>query len=168
MSYYIPQEGSWRDVSSPPDPPYLNVDTAAATLHFVGGPDASVQISGAPVDPAADTIHTVTSVASSFREGAPLCAVYVRDRTLDVEDRRGADSRSSHAEGVAQLRSALDEILIPVYIDDAIEEVSETVDGPVVIHTVQHENGRDAPPTYFRTAAFQDGELLLETEHGTL
>jgi hypothetical protein len=69
---------------------------------------------------------------------------------------------------VDQLRSALDEILIPVYIDDAIEEMSETVDGLLVIHTVQHDDGRDAPHTYFRTAVFQDGDLLLEAEDGAL
>jgi hypothetical protein len=168
MSYYVPQNETWAEASSPPDPPYLNVDTEAATLHFVGDTDASVRVAGAPIDPSADTIHTVSSVASSFREGAPLCAIYVRGQDLDVEDRRSPDAPSSHADAVDQLRSALDEILIPVYIDDAIEEMSETVDGLLVIHTVQHDDGRDAPHTYFRTAVFQDGDLLLEAEDGAL
>jgi hypothetical protein len=168
MRYYVPQDPSWTEASSPPDPPYLTVDAEAATLQFMGGPDASVRVAGAPVDPSADTIHTVSSVAPSFREGAPLCAIYVRGQDLDVEDRRSSDAPSSYADAVERLRSALEEILIPVYIDDAIEEMSETVDGLLVIHTVQHDDGRDASHTYFRTAVFQDGELLLETEDGTL
>ncbi|MEF8817091.1 MAG: hypothetical protein V5A58_09895, partial [Salinibacter sp.] len=86
----------------------------------------------------------------------------------DVEDRRTTDAPPSHAEALRQLRSALDEILIPVYIDDAIEEISEGGDGLFVLHTVQHGDGRDAPPTYFRVAIFRDGNLVLETEHGSL
>lgn len=168
MSYYVLRNGDWTEISSAPDPPYVEVDEEAATLHFFSSPDASVQFTGAPVDPDADTIHTVMRITPSFREGAALCAIYVRGTDLDLEDRRSTDAPSSHAKALDQLRSALDEIMIPVYIDDAIEDISETVDGFVALHTVQHDNGRDAPHTYFRTAIFQDGGLLLEEESGTL
>ncbi|WP_103030486.1 hypothetical protein [Salinibacter altiplanensis] len=168
MSYYVPQKEEWRAVSSQPDPPYVEVDAETATLHVVGGTEASVQLDGAPVDPSADTLHTVSTVPPSLQEGAPLCALYVRGQDLDVEDRRTAEAPSSHADVLDQLRSALDEILIPVYIDDAIEEVSEGNDDVFVLHTVQHDDGRGAPPTYFRVAIFRDGDLVLETEHGSL
>jgi len=168
MSHYAPGDGNWKEYTSLPAPPYLEVDDKTATLRFVSGPDASVEFTGAPVDPDADTIHTVMWADPSLREGAPLCAIYVRGTDLDLEDRRTTDAPSSHANALDQLRSALNEIMIPVYIDDAIEEMSETVDGLLALHTVQHDDGRDAPFTYFRTAVFQNGELLLEEEFGTL
>lgn len=168
MSYYVPQNEEWTKTSSPPDPPCLNVEAETATLHFVGDSDSSVEVTGAPVDPAADTIHTVTVVAPSLRAGAPLCALYVRGTDLDVEDRRAPDAPPAHADALEQLRSALDEILVPVYIDDALEEIGDAIDGLLVLHTVQHDDGRDAPPTYFRVAIFEAGNLVLETEHGTL
>ncbi|WP_263840418.1 hypothetical protein [Salinibacter sp.] len=168
MSYYVSQNEQWTETSSLPNPPYLDVDAEAAALDFVGGPDASVEVTGAPVDPAADTVHTVATVDPSLRKGSPLGALYVRDTDLDVEDRRAPDAPPAHADALDQLRSALDEIMIPVYIDDAIEELGEPLDGLLVLHTVQHDDGRDAPPTYFRAAIFEDGNLVLETEHGTL
>ncbi|WP_263808057.1 hypothetical protein [Salinibacter sp.] len=168
MSYYVPHQDAWTEASSPPEPPYLDVDAETATLHFVGGPDASVDVTGAPVDPSADTIHTVTVVDPSLRVGAPLCALYVRGTTLDVEDRRAPDAPPAQADALDQLRSALDEILVPVYIDDALEEIGDTLDGLLVLHTVQHDDGRAAPPTYVRVAIIQDGDLVLETEHGAL
>jgi len=168
MNYFAPRGGDWTNISSPPDPPYVEVDEETATLRFVSGPDVSVELTGAPVDPDADTIHTVTRIAPSLREGAALCAIYVRGTDLDLEDRRSTDAPSSHANALDHLRSALDEIMIPVYIDDAIEEMSEAVDGLIAIHTVQPDTGRDASHTYFRTAVFQDGELLFEQESGTL
>jgi len=168
MSYHALRDGNWTEMSSAPDPPYIEVDQETATLHFVNGSDSSVHFTGAPVDPDADTIHTVMRVDPSLRECAPLCAIYVQGTNLDLEDRRSTDAPSSHADALDQLRSALDEIMIPVYIDDAIEEISETLDGLIALHTVQHDDGRDAPSTYFRTSVFQDGELLFEQESGTL
>ncbi|WP_263788632.1 hypothetical protein [Salinibacter grassmerensis] len=168
MPHYVPQADEWAEASSPPNPPYLTVDPETATLRFVGGPEAAVPVPGAPVDPAAGTVHTVVTVDPSLRTSAPLCALYVREDNIDVEDRRSPDAPQAHADALDQLRSALDEILIPVYIDDAIEELDNTVDGLLVLHTVQHDDGRDAPPTYFRAALFRDGHLVLETEHGAL
>ena len=169
MSHYVFRNGDWTEADSDAvDPPYVEVDEDTATLYFVGEPDASVRLAGAPVDPDADTIHTLMTVDAALRRSAPLCALYVRGTDLDLEDRRSADAPSSHAEALDQLRSALDEIMIPVYIDDAVEKMSETVDGLIALHTVQHDDGRDAPHTYFRIAVFEDGDLLFEEEAGTL
>jgi len=169
MRYFAPRNGTWNETDAPPDaPPYIQVDEGAATVDFVGAPDDPVRLAGAPVDPDADTIHTVMAVDASLDQGYPLCAVYVRGQSLDVEDRRPAGAPPAHANAVDQLRSALDEILIPVYIDDALEEMSEGLDGLATLHTAQYDDGPEAAPTYFRVSVVDDGSLLLEAEHGSL
>lgn len=169
MRHYVPHDGNWTEADSDAvNPPYVKVDEDTATLYLIGEADAPVQLTGAPIDPDADTIHTLMNVDAALRRSAPLCAIYVRGADLDLEDRRSTDAPSSHAEALDQLRSALDEIMIPVYIDDAVEKMSETVDGLIALHTVQHDDGRDAPHTYFRIAGFEDGDLLFEEESGTL
>lgn len=169
MRYFSIHDAPWTETESPPDaPPYLQVDAETATVELIGGDDSPIRLTGAPVDPDADTIHTVMAVDASLAQSYPLCAVYVRGQLLDIEDRRPADAPPAHADAVAQLRSALDEILIPVYIDDAIEEVSTGLDGLMLLHTAQYDDGPDAPPTYFRISAVEDEQLLLEAEHGSL
>jgi hypothetical protein len=167
--YFVSRDDTWIEVdASPGAPPYITVQAASPAVHFVGDPDAPVRLTGAPVDPAADTIHTVFCIDASLREGHPLCAVYVRGRDLDLEDRRPPDAPPSFGDAVETIRSALDEILVPVYIDDAIEEASKALDGVVALHTAQYEEGQDASCTYFRTSLFRDGSLLLEAEEGSL
>jgi hypothetical protein len=169
MLYFVPQNGDWTETeTSPGAPPYVEVDPDASSVRFVGLHDESYRLTGAPVDPSADTIHTVAAIDSTLAHGHPLSAVYVRDRTLDVEDRRPPDAPAAHADAVDRLRSALDEILIPVYIDDAVMEAGEPLDGLLALHTVQYDDGADAPCTYFRTSLFGGEELLLEVERGTL
>ena len=169
MLYFVPQNGDWTETeTSPGVPPYVEVDPDASSVRFVGLHDESYRLTGAPVDPSADTIHTVAAIDSTLAHGHPLSAVYVRDRTLDVEDRRPPDAPAAHADAVDRLRSALDEILIPVYIDDAVIETGESLNGLLALHTVQYDDGTDAPCTYFRTSLFGGEELLLEVERGTL
>lgn len=169
MLYFVPQNGDWTETeTSPGGPPYVEVDPDASSARFVGLHDESYRLTGAPVDPSADTIHTVAAIDSTLAHGHPLSAVYVRDRTLDVEDRRPPDAPAAHADAVDRLRSALDEILIPVYIDDAVMETGESLNGLLALHTVQYDDGTDAPCTYFRTSLFGGEELLLEVERGTL
>lgn len=168
MRYYTPKNGSWTETKTTPDaPPHIEVDPDAPATRFVG-PDGSYRLSGAPVDPSADTIHTIAVIAPDLSHGHSLSAVYVRDRALDVEDRRPPDAPAAHADAVDRLRSALDEILIPVYIDDAVVEAGENLDGLLALHTVQHDDGAEAPYTYFRTSVFDGDELLLEVERGAL
>jgi hypothetical protein len=38
----------------------------------------------------------------------------------------------------------------------------------VILQTVQHDDGPDAPPTYVRVALFEEGTLQMEAEHGAL
>jgi len=168
MQYFQSQPTGWTATDSrPDDAPYVEIDEAAPSVRFVGASGDEYELTGAPVDPSADTIHTVALVDLEQGQGTPLCAIYVHDRTLDLEDRRSPDAPPAQADTLDQLRSALDEILIPVYIDDALEEVSEGIEKAVAIHTVQYANTPDTP-SYVRTAVVRDGELLLEAERGEL
>jgi hypothetical protein len=58
--------------------------------------------------------------------------------------------------------------MIPVYIDDVIGDLSETLSGLVVLHTAQYESDDAEAWTYFRTSVFEDGDLALEAERGAL
>jgi len=168
MRHFAPADASWSEVSAPPDPPYLQFDPEAPAVSIVGSNDTAAELAGAPVDPNADTIHTLTVVNPSSLAVEPLCGVYVQGQTLDLEDRRSPEGPAAHADALDHLRSALDEILIPVYIDDAITEATDTLDGWIVLQTVRHDDGPDAPPTYVRVGLFEQGTLQLEAEHGTL
>lgn len=168
MPYIRPHPTDWSDVNAPPgEPPYLEISETPPEIHVIGTSD-TYQLSGAPVDPSADTIHTVAVVDPHTGRGAPLCAIYVQDRALDLEDRRPSDAPSVHANAVDRLRSALDEILIPVYIDDALQESSQGLEDAVLLHTVQYDAGPDAAATYFRMSAMQDETLRYEWERGSL
>lgn len=168
MPYYAPDEDAWAPVSaSPSEPPYLEIEEEAPTLRFFGE-DETVLLKGAPARSADTTIHTVAIVDASLNDGLELCALRAEGQDLTVEDRRPPDARTRYADAFEQLQSALDEILVPVYIDDAIEEVSDSVEGLVVVHTAQYE----APPaegcSYFRASVFRAGTHLLEAERGAL
>ena len=167
MRYFAPADDSWSEVPSAPSPPYLRLDPEAPAVSFVGPQEAVAELSAAPVDPDADTIHTLSVVDPSFIP-QPLCAVYVQGQTLDLEDRRSTDAPDAYADALDHLRSALDEILIPVYIDDAITETTETLDGWIVLQTVQYDAPPPAAPTYLRVALFEQGALRMEAEHGAL
>jgi len=168
MRYFAPTDESWHEVSHAPDPPYLQFEPEAPSISIVGSDDTTAALAGAPVDPDADTIHTLTVVDPSSLTAEPLCAVYVQGQTLDLEDRRSPGAPAAHADALDQLRSALDEILIPVYVDDAITEATDAIDGWVVLQTVRHDDGPEAPPSYVRVALFEEGTLQLEAEHGAL
>lgn len=168
MPYYVPDDDAWREVSDPPpDAPYLDIDDNAPSLRFAKNGD-SFQLTGAPARTPDETVHTLAILEASLSTGLELCALRAEGQDLTVEDRRPPGARTRYADAFEQLQSALDEILVPVYIDDALEEVSESIDGLVVVHTAQYE----APPadgcTYFRTSAFQSGNHLFETERGAL
>ncbi|MFP4227699.1 MAG: hypothetical protein ACLFTE_02600 [Salinivenus sp.] len=168
MPYIRPHADDWVEVdSSPNEAPYIEISEAPPEVHIIGASD-TYSLSGAPVDPSADTIHTLAVVNPDTGRGSPLCAVYVQDRTLDVEDRRPPDSPPAHADAVDRLRSALDEILIPVYIDDALHKVSQGLDDALLLHTVQYDDGPEAAPTYFRVSAVQKDTLQFELERGAL
>ncbi len=168
MSYYAPDEDTWSEVSEAPEnPPYLEIDEESAILRFVG-PSEVFQLEGAPACAADETVHTVALLDASLADGLVLCALRADGQDLTVEDRRPSNARTRYEEAFDQLQSALDEILIPVYIDDALEEISESVDGFVALHTAQYASPPTDENTYFRTSLLQDGALLLEEERGAL
>lgn len=168
MRYYNPRDGAWTETSEAPEEvPYVEVDEESPAVRFVG-PKGAVPLSGAPARSATETVHTVAVVAPSLSDGTTLCALRAEGEDLTIEDRRPPEARTEFADAFNQLQSALDEILIPVYIDDAIEELSETVDGLVALHTAQYADPPHASCTYFRTSVFEAGTLLLEAERGAL
>lgn len=168
MTYYIPDDESWTEAAeSPADSPHLAIDPEAPALQFVGR-SASFRVDGAPARTADETVHTVALLGPSLDTGMVLCALRAEGQDLTVEDRRPPEARGRHAEAFDQLQSALDEILVPVYIDDALEEISESVDPFVALHTAQYASPPRDDNTYFRTSLFQDGVLLLEEERGAL
>jgi hypothetical protein len=167
MSFYSPTGDPWPSSDAPPDPPYIHIPEDAPTIAFVGPTDTPNRVTGAPPRATADTIHTVVGIDPELRSGTPLCAVYVDGQDLSVDDLRPEAAAPTYDGAVDQLRSALREILIPVYIDDAIEEVSESVEGLLALHTAQYE-GPESACSYFRTSVFRDGSLLLEEEWGAL
>lgn len=168
MRYYVPGNDDWTFVPEPPaDPPYFVVDEEAPAVQFVQSSN-SFFVEGAPARANDETVHTVALVDPSAANGLVLCALRAVGEDLTVEDRRPADARTQHADPFQQLQSALDEILIPVYIDDAVEEISESVTELVVLHTAQYDDPPNGSASYFRTSVFRDGSLLLEAERGSM
>lgn len=169
MSYYTPDNDTWTSVSDRPDPPYIHVHEEAPEVEFVGGPGGSFRLDGATPQPGADTTHTVASVDHDVQAGAVLCVLHVEQNRIEVDDRRPADGPTRCGdEPFDGFQAALDEILIPVYLDDAVETLSGGVDGLVAIHTAQYDDRVDRSCTYFRTSVFEDETLLLEEERGSL
>jgi hypothetical protein len=169
MSYYVADEETWTTVSNSPDPPYIHVREEAPQVAFVGDAESPFLLDGATPQPGADTTHTVAAVDADLQAGSVLCALHVEANRLDVEDRRSSDGQTRCGDAPFEdFRAALDEIVIPVYLDDAVETLSDGVDGLVAIHTAQYDDRVDRTCTYFRTAVFQDETLLLEEERGSL
>ena len=168
MRYCVPENDSWSFVSeTPADPPYFAVDEETPAVQFVQ-PSNSFVLEGAPARAKDETVHTVALVDPSAASGLVLCALRAVGEDLTVEDRRPADARTQHADPFQQLQSAIDEILIPVYIDDAIEEISESVTELVILHTAQYDDPPKGSASYFRTSVFRNGSLVLEAEWGSM
>ena len=168
MSYFAPSNDDWTAVPDRPQPPYIEIENDRPVVHFVGDSESQFELSGAPARSGTETVHTVAIIAPSLTEGFTLCALRAEDHDLTVEDRRPPDARPRFADAFEQLQSALDEILVPVYIDDALDEVSESIEGIVAVHTAQYGSPPQSDCTYFRTAALRDGSLLFEAERGSL
>jgi len=169
MSYYVPTDDAWTSVSNEPSPPYIQVPDDTPEVHFVGGPDETFRLTGATPQPGVGTTHTVATLNADLHSGSLLCALHARENDIDLDDRRSDESPSRVSEDAFEhFRGALDDILIPVYLDDAIETLSEHVEGLVAIHTAQYDDRVENSCTYFRTSVFENGTLLLEDERGSL
>jgi len=138
MSYFAPHDDTWTEVPKRPTPPFIEVTDDRPVVCFVGPPESKFELSGAPARSVEETVHTVAIVNDALTEALTLCALRANDQDLTVEDRRPPQARTQFADAFERLQSALDEILIPVYIDDALEEVSESVDGLVAVHTAEY------------------------------
>lgn len=168
MPYFAPHDEAWTEVSESPEPPFIEVSSDRPTVHFVGDAETTFDVPGAPARTSAETVHTVAIVDDALTDGLTLCALRAENHDLTVEDRRPSEARTRFADAFDQLQSALDEIMIPVYIDDALDEVSESVEALVAVHTAEYASPPQTNCTYFRTAVFRDGTLLLEAERGSL
>ncbi len=167
MSYYVDDDGPWTAVSSP-SPPYIHVPEDAPEVAFVGDPEGSFRLEGATPQPGADTTHTVGIIDADLQLGSVVCALHVEENRITVDDRRSGSEPRCRDDAFEAFQAALDEILIPVYLDDAVETLSDDVDGLVAIHTAQYDDRVDRTCTYFRTSVFENETLLLEEERGSL
>ena len=169
MSYYVADNEAWRSVSDPSSPPYIHIPQDTPEVNFVGAPGASYRLNGATPRPGADTTHTVAVIEDDLQSGSVVCAIHVEKHRVEVDDRRSPnDTPRCEDDAFERFRSALDEILIPVYLDDAVETLSEPLDGLIAIHTAQYDDRVERSCTYFRTSVFHDKTLLLEEERGSL
>lgn len=173
MAWYTLQDDSWSQQSSPPPGGFcLHVraeNTGAPEVRALADGQEFFHLSGVTPRPTADTTHTVARIDPDTATGVRLFAVHADGRDLTFEDRRPDDHRRDRTEQALQhARSSLNEILVPVYIDDVIEELSERVSGLVALHTAQYEDEKSTSWTYFRTSVFDDGDLALEEEYGSI
>lgn len=173
MPVYVSRDDQWTTISAPSDRDVaIEVtsdsalpDTPRVVVHHRG--DRTFTLQNRAVPSGGETIHTVAGVDLDTGAGTMLFAVRVEDGEQRFDDLRPSDAPAAYDDAMMQgVRADLDEILIPVYIDDAIETVSEDAPGVVVLHTARFDDhGRC---TYFRTSAFRNGSLLFEDEVGAL
>lgn len=173
MSTYAQQDGRFAEVPSPPDD-VLSIQVQAPEdgrepeVRVLSGGTEVFLLSGAPPRPDTDTTHTVAHLDPERRRGTVLFAVHAADNDLLFEEQADEGPDDVTADDLDHVRSALNEILIPVYIDDVVSDLSERAPGLFVLHTVQVEDDQSPPWTYFRTSVFTDGDLAIEDEWGAL
>ena len=173
MSTYARQDDRFAEVPSPPDDG-LSIqvqapqDGRAPEVRVLSDGTEVFRLSGAPPRPDTDTTHTVAHVDPERRRGTVLFAVHAADNDLLFEEQADERPGGIDPEDLDHVRSALNEILIPVYIDDVVSDLSDRAPGLFVLHTVQVEDEQDPPWTYFRSSVFTDGDLALEDEWGAL
>lgn len=173
MSTYAQQDGRFAEVPSPPDDA-LSIQVQAPEdgrepeVRVLSGGAEVFLLSGAPPRPDTDTTHTVAHLDPERRRGTVLFAVHAADNDLLFEEQADEGPDEVTADDLDHVRSALNEILIPVYIDDVVSDLSERAPGLFILHTVQVEDDQSPPWTYFRTSVFSDGDLAIEEEWGAL
>ena len=172
MAVYVDDNGAWTE-SDRPAGRGLSIRVESNVLPET--PTVQVQRDGTDVftlttravPSDGETIHTVAGLDAETGEGTMLFAFRAQGDRHAVDDLRPREAPAAYSDDVLQgVRDDLDEILIPVYIDDAIEALSEDVPGLVALHTAQFD--ADAACTYFRTSVFADAELKIEDEAGAL
>lgn len=173
MSTYARRDDRFAEVPSPPDDG-LSIQVQAPRdgrepeVRVLSDGTEVFLLSGTPPRPDTDTTHTVAHVAPESRRGTVLFAVHAADNDLLFEEQADERPGGVDPEDLDHVRSALNEILIPVYIDDVVSDLSERAPGLFVLHTVQVDDEQSPPWTYFRSSVFTDGDLALEDEWGAL
>lgn len=171
MSIYAKQDGTWTAVSSPPQTHHIRIRASDSSVHpdvQCLNPEAPIlSLTGAAPRPGTDTTHTVAYLDPQSDTGTSLFAVHAQDRNLVFENFDVNEIGDIGPNDIDHVQSALNEILIPVYIDDVVSDLSERTSGLLLLHTVQY---RDEGPewSYFRASAFENGELHFEDEYGEL
>ncbi|PSQ97196.1 MAG: hypothetical protein BRD55_02620 [Bacteroidetes bacterium SW_9_63_38] len=167
MPWYNPHD-DWQETDAPTGPG-LDVQINAPNrderpvVRFQTDSDPFL-LTGTEPRPETDTIHTVARIDPGTGTGTLLFVVHADGQNLVFEERAPDAVNDAVYDHV---RSALNEIMVPVYIDDVIDELSEKVSGLAVLHTAQYD-GTGPTWTYFRTSVFDDGTLLLEDEYGEM
>ncbi|MFB6250063.1 MAG: hypothetical protein ABEL97_16015 [Salinibacter sp.] len=173
MSTYAWQNDTFTEVSgAPTDALCIQVQApdgeAPPQVRVLAGGAEVLLLAGASPRPDTDTTHTVAHVDPADRRGTPLFAVHAADTDLLFEAQTEEWPGGIDPSDIDHVQSALNEILIPVYIDDVVSDLSDRAPGLFLLHTVQVEDDQPPPWTYFRTSVFADGDLALEQEWGSL
>lgn len=171
MTWFQQTNGTWSETLAPPEEgPSIEVrasESEVPEVRFLNHGQTFFDVSGVTPGPTTDTTHTVATVDPESAWGALVFAVHASGNDLVFEDRRD-DADATVSDGALEhVQSALNEILVPVYIDDVVSDLSERASGLAVVHTLQTGDDEEVW-SYFRTSIFRDGSLALEAERGTL
>lgn len=172
MPWYAKTSDTWSEQSGPADNgPSVQIRTdgrdGSPIIRVLDANEERLHLAGADPRPDTDTTHTVAWVQPETT-GTCLFAVHAEGSDLIFEDLRASDAPDAPDAALNQVQSALNEIMIPVYIDDVITDLSERLSGLLVLHTIQYAAEGGKSWTYFRSAAFEDGDLAFEMERGEL
>ena len=172
MPWYQKQDNTWSEQPGPTENG-LSVQVHATdpdtppSVRVLDEMEEQLHLSGASPRPDTDTTHTVAWVQPEST-GTLLFAVHAQGTDLIFEDLRSDDGPEMPETALDQVQSALNEIMIPVYIDDVISDLSKRLPGLLVLHTTQYESDAGGAWTYFRTSVFEDEDLAFEVERGEL
>jgi hypothetical protein len=172
MPWYRKQDDTWTEPSTPVKDGLgvqIQADAPDTRPHVrvLHDADERLHLTGADPRPDTDTTHTVAWVPPDAA-GTRLFAVHAQGTDLIFEDLRSPNGPDAPDSALDQVQSALNEIMIPVYIDDVISDRSEQLPGLLVLHTAQYEADPDGPWSYFRSSVFEDGDLAFAVERGEL
>lgn len=173
MAWYTKENDAWTDASGPTDGA-ISIQVRASdrnmapAVRFLQGSTPFFHLTGTDPRSNTDTTHTIARIDPDSAAGALVCAVHADANDLLFEDLRPAEEVDTSDSAVDHVQSALNEILVPVYIDDVVSDLSERVSGLTVVHTVQYDPKTDGEWSYFRTSVFRNGDLALEDEFGSL
>lgn len=173
MAWYVKEDNSWERHPSPPTAEHCihvrTEETRPPEVRFLEDRQEFFHLTGTEPRPASETTHTIASIDFARTDGSLLFAVHTADSHLTFEELRSDRAENAYSDDAFdQAQSLLSEILLPVYIDDVVSDLSEGQFGLVALHTVQYDSDENTSWTYFRASTFSDGELVFEEEHGEL